>query len=68
MFKLGSYLMFITFTQLVIAILVVQSQPGVSVEYVFGNIHPLIKFIIFIELCFSGFLIYKGYSKIDKID
>ncbi|WP_035294179.1 hypothetical protein [Clostridium sp. KNHs214] len=66
MFKLGSYLLFITFTQLIIAILFIQSLPGVGINYTFENIHPLIKIIVLLELSFSGFLIYKGYSKIDK--
>lgn len=66
MFKLGSYLLFITFTQLIGVILYTQSRPGVGIENTLYNIHPLIHFIILIELTFSGYLIYKGYSKIDK--
>lgn len=68
MFKLGSHLLFITFTQLIVAISFAQSLPGVGSTYAFEHVHPLVKIIIVIELIFSEFLIYKGYSKIDKMD
>lgn len=67
MFKLGRYLLFITFTHLIVVISFAQSLPGVGSTYAFEHIHPLVKIIILIELIFSGFLIHEGYYKIDKM-
>ena len=66
MFKLGSYLLFITFAELISVILFVQSYIK-SPRYILGEIHPLIYIIILIEICFSVYLLNKGYSKLDKM-
>lgn len=67
MFKLGSYLLFITFAELISVILFVQSYVKGS-GYILGEIHPLIYMIILIEFCFSAYLLNKGYSKFDNMD
>ena len=67
MFKLGSYLLFITLTQLIAVILYTESLPGVGIHYALENIHPLIYFIILVEVVFAVCLLYKGYSKFDKM-
>lgn len=68
MFKLGSYLLYLTLTQLISAILYAQSLPGVGITYAIHNIHPLIYLIILGELVFAGNLMYKGYLKFTKMD
>lgn len=49
MFKLGSYLLFITFSQLITVILYTESLPGVGVKFAMDNIHPLVKFLILLH-------------------
>jgi len=68
MFKLGSCLMFITFTQLIAVISYTEMFPGVGITNSLDHIHPLIYLIILAELCFSGYLTYIGYSKFKKLE
>jgi len=60
--------MFTTLTQLIAVILYTESMPGVGVQYTLENIHPLIYLIIILEIAFSGYLMYKGYSKFQKME
>ncbi|MEQ8154651.1 MAG: hypothetical protein ABRQ25_07185 [Clostridiaceae bacterium] len=60
--------MFTTLTQLIAVILYTESRPGVEVQYTLGNIHSLIYLIILMELAFSGYLMYTGYSKFKKME
>jgi hypothetical protein len=62
LFKLGSYLLFITFSQLIAVDTFLQSNFGG------GDIPPLVNLILIVEFVFSGYLIYKGYPKIDELD
>jgi uncharacterized membrane protein len=59
MFKLGSYLLFITFTQVIAVTLYLVSSFG---DFAFQNIPGLVFIIILIEFIFSGYLIYIGYQ------
>lgn len=54
--------MFITFFELIISILSVQFWMK-SNMYVFYNIHPLIKLIIFVQLVISIYFIYIEYKE-----
>jgi hypothetical protein len=64
LFKLGSYLLFITFSQLIAVVLYLQHEFG----YVIENMPFLVAIAFIIEFTFSGYLINKGYPKIDKLD
>lgn len=59
MFKLGSYLLFITFSQVIAVSLYLESKSG---DYAIQNIPGLVFIIILIEIIFSGYLIYIGYK------
>jgi hypothetical protein len=65
MFKLGSYLLFITFSQVIAVSLYLKAEFGI---YAAQNIPFLVFIIILAELVFSGYLIFRGYPKINDID
>lgn len=58
MFKLGSYLLFITFSQIIFVL--------IASNFI-SSIPALVYIIIILELVYSGVLIYKGidFSKVD---
>ncbi len=69
MFKLGVQMLFWTFTQFISVIIAYQFYFRYSITHggiggtVLSNIHPIIWFIVFLELIFSIILIIKDDNK-----
>ncbi|GEM_PF-4781517 len=62
MLKLGSILLFITFTQ-IIAVLMGMLFFIKRNSELWLHSPPAITFVIFIEFCYSGYLIYRGFNE-----
>jgi hypothetical protein len=65
LFKLGSLLLFITFTQIIGVLITMQFFLGKSDELLLHT-PSLVILIIIAELVYSLLLIYKGYTKLKK--
>jgi len=59
--KYGLNLLFITFFEIIMTVLIL--KVNLNPESIIGSIHPLIQFILLIEFIISVYFIYVGYIK-----